>query len=449
MSVETKPVLPEANQGPKPVNEKPRQPRISPGVIAWLVLLFSFGLFCLVVFSAYTLITDYLSHSVQAQTGLVEVVKDHDDTVAVLHHGQSKKTLVNTREEITAGDEISTDKTSTATIVLFDGSQLILQPGSTVQIKKLQVEIKQFRLKEKQIEVLILDGLVRYTAGPDSKYSQATIKALLPSDVAGMAPTEVIINSSQRGVYLLTVSRTRETGVHATFDNQTRQPVEVYGGTGTHVTVAPGQRVSIEQGQPGQPGRAGEHPEELLINGSFINGVDSWAPSRPETAQINGAINFDAERVEDGTQPRARIFRLDPKAANDPSETNLSQQVNRDVSDYSEVWFSLKMKLIDQNLAGGGQIGVEYPMFVKIDYVDVNGQTQHFFHGFYWKASDSHTQDQDRLGFSSKLPQDEWQEWRLNLMDNRNKPARILQVIVGSSGHLYDSYFTDVSLVVR
>ena len=435
MKVETEPVAAQTR-------------RVSPGLIAWLVMLGAFGVFCLLAYTGYNLVNDFFSHSIKPMTGVVTVANYRNNNVAVLHFGQSHEVLINDQENVAAGDDVRTDNNSTATITLFDGSQLDLEPGSQIQIEKLQVEVREFRFSEKQIEVTILGGQVRFTVAPSQKYNQSTVKALLPSQIDGVPPAEVVLDDSQAGSYLLTVSQSQETGVHATLDNQANQPVAV-NGSKAQVVVAPGQRVVIDQGQPGQPGRPGENAEELLVNGSFINGVDSWLPSNPEKDKIGGSISFDAERIEDGVQPRARIFRLDPKATDDPEETNLSQQVNRDVSDYSELWLSIKLKLIDQNLAGGGQFGVEYPMFIKVDYVDVNGQTQNFFHGFYWKASDSHTQDQDRLGVSTKLPQDEWQEWRLNLLDNRNKPARILQVIVGSSGHLYDSYFTDVSLVAR
>jgi hypothetical protein len=160
-------------------------------------------------------------------------------------------------------------------------------------------------------------------------------------------------------------------------------------------------------------------------------------------------LHFDAERINDGIQPRARIFRLDPRAKGTPYETSIVQEINRDVSDYEELWFSLKVKLVDQSLAGGGSQGAEYPMFVKINFVDQNNNLQELFHGFYSKANDTSTQDQNQLGRSSKLPQDEWQEWRINLMNGSNKPLRILKIVVGSAGHLYDSYFTDVSLIAR
>ena len=442
---------------PTPVQPSPESSprrRLSPGLVAWLVLLFSFGVFCVLIYTAYSLVTDFLSHSVQNQTGTVRLVKDQDDNVLVLHSGQTKETRVNIREDVSSGDEIRTDKSSTARLTLFDNSYLDLTPGSRVRLDTLQVDIKKFRVSQKRIVITVLDGVVRFSSAPLRPYNEADVKVLFPSEVAGVPPVEMTAVSDIGGAtntYSFSVSRASDSGLRAALDNQSRRAVAVSDGKRA-VTVEPGQRVTLVGGQIGQPGRPGENPEDLIVNGSFINGIDSWKDQYfqgGDKGQINGVINFDAELVEDGVQPRAHIFRLDPRAADDNAETSLLQEVNHDVSTYSELWFSLHVKLQYQNLAGGGQQGIEYPVFVKIAYMDVNGQRQELFHGFYSLAADSHTQTQDGLGRSSKLAQAEWQEWRVNLMDNRNRPARILQIEVGSSGHLYDSYFSDVSLIAR
>src|SRR5918911_503591 len=121
MSVQSGPVFP-VSPGKEPAARASRQP--SPQITAWLILLFSFGLFCLLLYILISAITGYLSHSVQYKTADVQVVKDKDDNVFVLHHGQAKETVVTSEETLQEGDEVRTDKNSEAVIYLFDGGRL-------------------------------------------------------------------------------------------------------------------------------------------------------------------------------------------------------------------------------------------------------------------------------------------------------------------------------------
>ncbi len=432
--------------------------RVPPQLVAWLILLFSFGLFCLLAYLAVSTVTDLLSHSVEYKEGRVQATKDRDTGVSVLHRGQPKEILVNAEEVIKEGDEIRTDKNSDAVIKLFDNSRIDLAPGSKVRFEELRVDIQNFRRSEKRIVVQVLDGSVKFTVEPfvpSKDYSRATFKALVPPESVGPLQAEVLFNDPQSGnyvdgVYTLSVNRSPENGVRAWLNNKAKKAVDVRGSSRS-VSVGPGQRLAIEQGLPLDPGLPADTQVELLVNGSFINGVDSWRPQIKQGSDkgtIDGLIQFDAERIDDGVQPRAHILRLDPKADGNYAETSLIQEVNRDVSEFEDLWFSLKVRPIYQSLSGGGQAGYEYPIFVKISYIDRGGNNQEFFYGFYYKAAEAgRTFVLDQIGRSQKLPQDEWYNFRWNLMNDRNKPSRILRIEVGSAGHLYDSYFTDVSLV--
>lgn len=462
MSVQTDPVISPPGSSKKPPSPKPAPaPRrgISPQVLAWLVLLVSFGLFCLLVYAAVSTITDYLSHSVQNKPATVEAVQN--DNVFVLHGGQPKATVVSGSETIQEGDEVRTDKDSEAVIKFFDDSRLDLGAGTRVRIQESKVDIKNFRQSEKRLIVKVFSGTVRFTVAPfvpGKDFNKSTFMAIISGDSDTDNQAEILFNDADSrnyvdGVFTLSVNTSPETGVKSLFSNKASRPVEVRNAAHTQVVpVRPGQRVAIVQGVIGVPGLPADNQVNLIENGSFINGIDSWRLQPPVATTENnipGFIRFDNEQINDGIQPRARVFRLDSAAKDTPYETSVVQDVNRDVSDYEDLWFSLKVKLMDQSLAGGGYQGAEYPVFIKINFVDQNNNTQEIFHGFYSKANDTSTQSQDQLGRSSKLPQDEWQEWRVNLMTGTNKPIRILKVVIGSAGHLYDSYFTDVSLIAQ
>lgn len=462
MSVQTEPAA-SPSGGKKAPAPKPAQAsrRVSPQVLAWVVMLVSFTLFCLLAYFLFNTITDYLSHSVQNKPGTVDVVEDKDDNVFIQHVGQPKATVVVDSEAIQEGDEVRTDKTSEAVITLFDGSRVYLSAGTRIRLVESHVDIKNFRQSEKRLVVKLFSGVARFTVAPFTPgrdYNRSTFIAVIPGDNDNDNQAEAFFNDGDTrnyvdGTFTLSVTRSDETGVKSWLTNKANKAISLHSTTQDQtVSVGPGLRVAVAQGVIGVPGVPGANEVELIENGSFINGIDSWrvqAPPSSTANNIQGFIHFDAERINDGVQPRARIARLDPQAKGTPYETSIVQDINRDVTDYEELWFSIKVKLVDQSLAGGGSQGAEYPTFIKINFVDQNNNTQELFHGFYSKANDTSTQDQNQLGRSSKLPQDEWQEWRINLMNGANKPVRILKIVVGSAGHLYDSYFTDVSLIAR
>ncbi len=431
--------------------------RIPPSLLAWLVLLVAFGLFCLLAYTTISLVTGLLSNSVEYKEGRLQALGERDTNVFVLRRGQPKETLVSdSGEMVKEGDEMRTDKNSDAVLRLFDDTRIDLAPGSKVRLRELRIDVQNFRRTEKRVVLDVLDGSVKITVAspfvPSKDYSRALFKVGLPPE--GERQAEVLLNDPQTGnyadgVYTMSVNRSAENGVRAWLNNKARKAVDVRGVDRT-VSVGPGQRVALEQGRAANPGLPTDTQLELIANGSFINGIDSWRPQfdqGSDKGSIEGLIQFGAEKIDDGVQPRTRIVRLDPKADGNFAETSLVQEVNRDVSEYEDLWFSLKLRLVSQSLPGGGQQGFEYPIFVKVYYVDRANNQQEFFYGFYSRAADSRTFVQDQLNRSRKLPQDEWYEFRLNLMTDRNKPVRILKVVVGSAGHLYDSYFTDVSLV--
>ncbi len=461
MSVKSEPtpLISIPSSAPGVAEKKPR--RLPPQVVAWLVLLAAFGLFCLLIFTAFNLISDYLSQSTEYKAGQVRVALGRDVNVFVQHRGQSKEILVSEIENVNEGDEIRTGKDSDAVLVLFDGSRLDLTPESRVRLERSRVEIRNFRRTEKQVAVGVQNGLVWFTVQPfvtGRDYSKASFRAFLPQEGAASGPTEMWFNDPLTGNYSdgrygLGVNRAqeKESGLRAWFTNKARKPIDVRS-PGKVVSVGPGQRVAFEGGVPGVPMLPGELQTQLVFNGSFLNGWDYWQPYSDQGSDkgpIDGLVQFDAELIDDGAQPRARIMRLDPRGEGNFAETSMLQDINRDVSDYEELDFRLKFKLVSQSLAGGGYLGSEYPLFIKIAYLDKNNERQEFFRGFYSKPSDIRTTDQDRVGISQKFTQGEWQDWHFNLMELRNKPTRILRVTIGSSGHLYDSYFTDVSLIAR
>jgi hypothetical protein len=437
-----------------PATPEPR--RVKPQLVAWAVLLSAFLIFCTVAWFITSTVADWLSQSVEYRTATVQRAGEPDGSVSVLRKGQPNPFLINGDETVKEGDEIRTDKTSEAVLLLFDNSRVELAPGTRVRLSESRVNVKNFRRTEKRLVVQVLDGQIRFSPAPfvpAREFNRSTIMATLNRESDNVPLVEVMFNDPTtgnyvEGTYIFNVTRAGESGVRAWLSNKGRRVLDIKAANRT-VTLQPGLRVAFENNALGEPGSPSE---QLVYNGSFINGVDHWKPQIEQGSdggRIDGQIQFGYERIDDGAQPRTRIVRLDPAGEGNFAETSLVQQLDRDVTEYEELWFSLKMFVNQQSLPGGGQQGFEYPLFVKVQYSDKAGNLYEFFRGFYFKPPDGQSLVQDVTGVSTKLPQAEWTEKRWNLMELRNKPARIHKVVVGSAGHLYESFFTDVNLVGR
>src|SRR5439155_25511955 len=65
------------------------------------------------------------------------------------------------------------------------------------------------------------------------------------------------------------------------------------------------------------------------------------------------------------------------------AEQGLRQVVNQDVTDYNVVRLDLRFKVFSQSVPGGGDQGSEYPLMVRVNYVDQTGAPAMFVRGFY------------------------------------------------------------------
>ncbi len=435
----------------EPENTKSRL-FLSPQLIAWLVLIVSFGLFCLVAFAVISAVSDYFSHSVQPQGGVLSLSGGTD--VSVRHTGQERFILVtqNQNEPVFEGDLIRTAQGSQAVAQLFDNTILELSPNSEVQIDEQKIKITNFVQREKRTVFRVVRGVVKVKVQPLklNEYSKGLVKATTPDEA------EIFFNDFSKGNYpggVYTVdlqgNGTNRTWVTSAPSNS--KPVDVKS-AGQTQSLLPGQRFILERGIGPVLAENGER--QLVNNGAFIDGFDFWKEQHDQGqdgGSVFGRALPDSELVDDGTITRVHIIRYESKG--DFEETSLRQDFNQDVREYSSLVFKFKGRIRLQSLPGGGQVGNEYPLFVKIQYTDRSGQVREFFRGFYFKAEDANTRTYDRIGNellgSRQWNENKWVEFEFDLSRLSQKPAIVNSLVIGSAGHDFESYFTEVSLLAR
>ncbi|MCB9451692.1 MAG: hypothetical protein H6672_09645 [Anaerolineaceae bacterium] len=125
-----------------------------------------------------------------------------------------------------------------------------------------------------------------------------------------------------------------------------------------------------------------------------------------------------------------------------------------DVSGYDYLALRATFKINFQSLSVCGVAGSECPMMLRIDYLDVNGDGQRWFHGFYYHVDpqrsfplrcDSCTLEHEQVIEKAWYTYDTGN--LLALIGANIRPQNIVAVYFYASGHQYDVEVSDVFLL--
>jgi hypothetical protein len=128
-------------------------------------------------------------------------------------------------------------------------------------------------------------------------------------------------------------------------------------------------------------------------------------------------------------------------------ETGLVQRLNRDVSGFRHLWLTALVRVDYADLSGGGTLGSEYPMMLRMNYEGpVENSQPNWAVGFYYSNRDNRVVP-DSLG--QLWPQGEWKRYAVDLMDTEASrvPYRLVEFAVEGQGHSYDARIAGLTLV--
>lgn len=182
---------------------------------------------------------------------------------------------------------------------------------------------------------------------------------------------------------------------------------------------------------------------DLLANGSFqMPLADTWT----ETVIANEVPPPSMRReFKDG---RWTVHFQREVGDNAHNQYELRQQVDRKVELNESLFLLVNLRIDQQSLPGAGNLSSEFPLRVEIGYTDIYGQERAWGHGFfyldplprYWIEN------------GEQIPNGTWFAYESpNLMSllSLTRPERIDYVRIHASGHDYDSYVGDISLITR
>mgnify|MGYP005850902221 CR=1 FL=1 len=398
--------------------------RKNPERLAWIVLSIAFAMFCSLGVGIPLGIRWYLVNATQVhKTSLTAI----GGTVVVQEPNTTEPLAVTgSKNDVLEGSTIKTDATSQAFVQFFENSTLHLYNKTQVIIHQTQSPRFALSPRPDTIVLEMTGGRVRIGIAP-SMESQLTFQVRTP---------HAAVELQQDGNYAIEVSTD---DFHLTVRDGHAKVVAM----GKTVELGRGERTIIEIGR--EP--VGPLPAErdLIVNGDFKQPLTvGWSAyhEQVDAKEVNGK----AEIITFGDRQAVRFWRMG-KASNH-GETGIFQVIEKDVRDFTSLHIELSVRLLDQSLPGGGTLSSEFPIIVRLDYKDINGNDNFWTHGFYFKDPTAGWP----IINGEKIPRYVWYPYESpNLMEELHdvKPAFIKSIRIYASGHDYQSMVSQVQLLAK
>jgi hypothetical protein len=354
-------------------------------------------------------------------------------TVENREAGTNRWSVASAGLQLREGDTIRTRENSRAFITLFDQSTATLYPLTELTVASMRANRFGTALRSNPRTIISLH--------------EVSGRALL--GVAHLNPITSLdfqidggggVASLSEGSYIAKVTPNQ------TFEVVATRGSSVVRAAGGQVLIRGGERTQVRAGQP--PDSPILAAEDLIENGTFVQAESADKPLKwdvvaptPEGRDVGGRTRL----ASDASYPVVRFTRA---GGTYHAEQGIRQVINQDVTDYNIVRLDVRFKVFSQSVPGGGDQGSEYPLMVRVNYLDETGTPAFFVRGFY-------VQNNGNLPVTNgqRVKAGEWQnlvgEDGLQLQRITPKVQLIQSVEIDASGHDYDSEIQRVSLVVE
>ena len=402
---------------------------------AWIILWLAFFAFLVIIIGGPLGLNWYIHNATRPMAVRVEPVtgatlilpEDNGDPIAVVDV-----------QYIGEGDRVRTDQDARANLSIFDSpsdpeSLASVQLRTNTEVELLTARRPRFQRSQlpRQLAISLLSGRARVTSGAQDDRPlevhittpQALIK--VSSGSAAIAVTNELTEVTARSGQVSVIAQGRE------------------------VVLNKGRRATVAFGEP--PSDPQPADTNLVKNGDFSQPLETaWRVESIVDARDLSNVTFGSVSIVNAGGRNVAYFQRDSQGedANLHSETAIIQDINADVIDADSLIFRFDVRLISQSLPGGGIQSSEFPMMVRIDFIDVNGNPQFWTHGFYmvdpvenWPLRDG-----------EKIPGLVWYAYESpDFMKSETfpRPAKVVSIRVYASGHNYRSQAADIELIAK
>ncbi len=387
--------------------------------IAWTVLLSSFVAFIILIVGAPLLGLWFLNTATDSHESSLAVLSG---TVIVELPGREPSGERASRM-VPEGATIRTDANTRVNLTLFDGSTVIVFPDTQVilsAIRSPKFEISPQRL---QAYLELRSGRLRLSATSGDRALDMSVQT--PQGYAQF----------QSGNYLVEVAG---------------EQTEVVVRNGQALLKAHELAVRLN-GRERSIVKTGERPRgplpaerDLIVNGGFAAALNETWKIYNDQGGDGGDVDGQAQLEIDQGRRLVHFTRQGSNGNHD--DTGVEQFINKDVSDAESIRLRADVRINYQSLSGGGYLSSEFPLMIRIKYIDVKGGQNAWVHGFYYQ-----NEARSHIVNGEQVPQGLWYPYESqDLTDILNpKPALILSIQIYASGHDFDSMVSDVGLIVE
>ncbi len=396
--------------------------KAKPERLAWLVLLSAFAAFCLLAVAVPLGIRYYVTHAdeigradVESLAGTIVVEQPVGRGPTPLSKGE--------RADVREGSMVRVDEASEAFVTVFDHT-LHLYPNTTIRLDRIRFPRYGASTEPHSVYLTVLGGRVDIGTALSPQQPLDFRVSTLQGDSVLAAD----------GSYALDVSNDLcETTVYRGYASVSAN--------GVTATLGPGERTEVMLGQAPQPSTG--VARQLLVNGDLSLPLSEGWLAYNNQGNDGGSVDGRVEITIDEGRRAARFVRVGGDGNH--CETVLEQKIDRLLPDpVTSLTLRATIKLEHQSLSGGGYLGFEYPLMIRITYRDVYDSEAEWVRGFYYQNVDNLPINQ-----GVELPRDRWYTFESeNLLESLSvRPFRIMSIRIYASGWDYDSLITDVQLI--
>ena len=320
------------------------------------------------------------------------------------------------------GDELATSSGSVASLRIFDGTLLQLFPEARVRVDAAR--IGRLNRGATEVRFTLLSGALRVSI-PQIEGKAHTVNFATAHGAVALVPGEYTLRGGLDGTR---VSVWEGRAAAAVGD-------EI-------VEVADGQKIVLPAGRPGYA--ILDVLENAVKNGDFAARFQEWTPwedREQDRTDVPGILDI-VSPAEPGAPTKAlRVTRTSLVDAH--NETGLRQRLERDVAGARQVVLRATVKVDLASLSGGGYIGTEYPMMLRVRYRDRRGAEQVWTRGFYYANPENRP-----VALGQRLERGVWTPVEIDLTSLLNQALSLTSIEVFAAGHTFDASIGDVQLLV-
>ena len=396
---------------------------------AWMMLWIAFASFLLLLTGIPLAVNWYLNNATVALPAQVETIRG---ATLVMESAGEEPTVVIDLMAINEGNYIRTNEIARANVSIYAAPDET-DPLTTVQLRNnselvvTQISTPRFARSSlpQQVTLQLNEGRARITGNPGDEEALAITVRTPQSEVRlGSGSAAIAVSEDVTEV----IARSGQVEVEA---------------QDTIVLLEEGRRTTIAQGEP--PGSPQATSRNLVVNGDFSQALaDTWqVESLVDAGDLSNVTYGEVSLIESGGRQVAYFVREGEEGVH--TETSLLQEINTDVQDFDSLVLRLDVRLISQSLPGAGILSSEFPLMVRIDFTDIDGNPQFWTWGFY--AIDPVANWPIRDG--EKVPEFVWYEYESPDFLNSPtfpRPQTVDSIRVYASGHNYRSQVSDIGL---